>query len=402
MEAIIISVGTEVLTGDVVNTNASYFSKELFKLGIRVKKHLTIDDEFEEIKKITRAEMTQNGFLLFTGGLGPTLDDMTKEAVLEALGEKLEQNKESYDRLNKYFSYNSEAVEKNLKQVYFSKNCLVLPNNKGTADGFYLEKDGYKFAVLPGPPRENGPMYEDYLKSILEEEIGGSFVSRDYRIDGIGEWYTENAIQDLENGIDKVATYAKKEGLFIRVTLNQDNYQNLEERFAYYENIFKERFKEHYTCQGLMTAEKVLAREIMEKKISVSTAESITGGMIVSKLINISGISEFLERSFVCYSDKAKSDILGVDPGVLEKYTAVSKETLKEMLNGLEKITSSDLVIATTGYAGPGGENPGLVYYGAKYKGKYSLIEERFTGSRNTVRARAANMAMINAYRLIK
>lgn len=401
MNATILTIGSEVLAGDVLNKNAKNFSIELTDLGYKVEKHLSIDDNFDELVKAVKSELKTSKLILITGGLGPTKDDLTKAAVAKAIDkEDLVLNYESYTRLISYFKNKKIALKSNLNQAYFPCGSIVLKNYSGTADGFMIEHQDTIIIVLPGPPRENLPMFNKKARPILANKAEKKYISKYYRIYGIGEWETELRIKDLIDGSDEIATFARTEGLFIKIRLDSSKYEDYNEQFSYYESILKERFDENFIEEGVKSTEELLGKYLIDKNISVSTAESITGGLISSKLVSVSGISKVMSESYITYSNEVKSKVLGVKKETMDRFDVVSRQTVEEMLYGLRKITNSDLCIACSGYAGPG-EKAGLVYYGALYDDKLSIVERNYHGSRNEVRGACANDAIMNAYILI-
>ena len=401
MKATIVTIGSEILAGDIVNTNAWYYSLELKDLGFEVDEHISIDDDFERIEDLIGSKLGQNRLVLTTGGLGPTKDDMTKAAIARALGKDLIKNEESYERIKSYFDGEDYAMEENLSQAYFPQSAKVLANHHGTADGFFYGDERAKIMVLPGPPRENRPMFESYGRAYLEGISKHKKESRYYRIFGIGEWETEAMIQDLIEGPDDVATFARREGLFIKVSLDISLYLDTHKRFAYYEGVIRKKFGDKYLSEGISLPEELLGFYLIEKGLRVSSAESITGGLIASKLVGVGGISACLKESYVTYSNEVKEKILGVKKETIEKYGVVSGETVGEMLKGLKNISGSDLCIATSGYAGPG-EGAGKVFFGVLYKDRVHIEEKLYQGPRNDIRARTANDAILTAYKILK
>ncbi len=390
MKCELISVGTELLLGDILNTNSKYLSEKMAELGISVFKHTTVGDNEVRLSDAINEALTDNDLIILTGGLGPTRDDITKETCAKVLGLPLVTNEDSYNRLKDYFDNNDNALENNVKQAKFPKNAIILPNRNGTADGCIIEKENKTIAILPGPPSEMEPMYEEYVHSYLSKYSEKKYFSRFYRITGMGEWQMSKTIDDLiENQSNPtIAPYAKKEALVIKMTAAAKNETEAELLFEPYEKEFKNRFKDNYLGYDNRPLEARVGELLLEKNLSISCAESITGGMIASTLINYPGISSVLKESYIVYSDAAKSDILGVNQSTLDRYTAVSSEVLDEMLEGLKIKTGADICIATTGYAGPDGDQVGLCYYGYKYKDKIYKNGRTFKGSRNEIRHR--------------
>lgn len=398
MKCEILSVGTEILLGDILNTNSKYLSEKMAELGISVFKHTTVGDNEMRLSTAIKNALNDNDLLLITGGLGPTRDDITKETCAKVLGLPLIINEESYNRLKEYFDNNDNAIENNVKQAKFPKDATILPNHNGTADGCIIESDNKTIVILPGPPFEMEPMYEKYVHLHLSKYSDVKYFSRFYRITGMGEWQMSKTIDDLieSQSNPTIAPYAKKEALVIKLTAAAVDEAEAQLLFKPYEDEFKERFKDNYLGYDDRSLEVRIGELLLEKNLTISCAESITGGMIASTLINYPGISNVLKESFIVYSDSAKSDILGVDAEVLNQHTAVSEEVLLEMLEGLKNKSGTDICIATTGYAGPGGDKVGLCYYGYKYKDVIYTNGRTFKGPRNEIRHRVTREVLSN------
>lgn len=389
MRGEIISVGTELLLGDILNTNSKYISIKMAELGLPLYRHTTIGDNFERLCNAITAGLEDNDILIMTGGLGPTPDDITKDACAKVLDLPMLLNDESYDRLKEYFA-DRNSVENNLKQSVFPEGTIILPNRYGTADGGIIETEGKIIIILPGPPKEMEPMFEEYVYPYLSKYSEQKFFSRFYKITGMGEWQMSSIIKDLITSQTNptIAPYAKKEALVIKLTAAAKDLESAEEMFEPYEKAFKVRFKENYLGYDQRPLEDRIGEIVIEKNLSISTAESITGGMVASTLINYPGISSVLKESYIVYSDDTKEKILGVNKALLEEHSAVSEEVLKEMLYGIRRITGSDICLATTGYAGPDGENVGLAYYGYLLGDELYTNGRVFKGLRNEIRQR--------------
>lgn len=389
MKCEIISVGTEILLGDILNTNSKYISIKIAELGLPLYRQTTVGDNFDRLCNAISSGLKDNDILILTGGLGPTQDDITKEACAKVLDLPLILDEDSYDRLKEYFAERN-SLENNVKQAVFPEGTIILPNRYGTADGGIIESGGKVIIILPGPPAEMEPMFEEYVYPYLSKYSKEKYFSRFYKITGMGEWQMSSIINDLitEQSNPSIAPYAKKEALVIKLTAAAKDLKAAEELFKPYEKVFRERFKENYLGYDQRPLEERIGEIIIEKNLSISSAESITGGMIASTLINYPGISSVLKESFVVYSDDSKQSILGVSEETIKKFTAVSTEVLKEMLYGLRHSTGSDICLATTGYAGPEGENVGLAYYGYLINDELYMNGRVFKGLRNEIRQR--------------
>lgn len=403
MDIEIITVGTELLLGDTLDTNSHFLSEELKNLGFNIYKKVTVGDNTDRLYKEIKEGLEKVDMIITTGGLGPTNDDLTKETAIRVFEQEAALHKESYDRLVDYFEGREEALEGNTKQACFPESATVLRNDHGTAPGAVLEKSGKYIAVLPGPPAEMQPMYENQLKPLLEKKADSIIYSESLSIGRLGEWEMAKKVQDiLENYSNPtVAPYAKKEGVILKITAKA---ADKEKALAMIQPV-KEEIKEIFG--GLIYSENgenrqtVLYKLLKEKNLKVMTAESITGGLAASKLIDIPGMSNHLKESLVVYSDEAKEKYLKVNSDTLKEYTAVSEEVCREMVEGLLENYDTDLAIATTGYAGPG-DNVGLSFVGVGYKGKINIEEIHFKGERNKIRDRVAGRALEEAIFLLR
>lgn len=408
MKAEIIAVGTEILLGDIVNTNAQFISKELASIGIDVFRQQVIGDNEDRLMEALEESLSRSNIVITTGGLGPTGDDLTKEIACKYFGMDLVLHEESLVELKKYFSrLNKEISESNMKQVYFPKEAIVLPNPKGTAPGAILKKDNKIIVILPGPPKEMKPMFINHVKGFLKQKGDGVIVSKVVRVIGIGESYAAEKLKTLINNSKNptIAPYAKAGDVIFRITAKT---ATKEEGLKLIEPIRKEAIEllgEDYYGDDEETIEEVLGKLLVEKKLKISTAESCTGGMIASKLISYPGISEVFLEGTVAYSNEAKIRTLNVKDKTLKQFGAVSKETASEMAEGIAKRAGADISVATTGIAGPDGattEKPvGLVYIGLYYKGNTTTYRYVFNGDRDSVRSRATITALDIIRRII-
>ena len=340
--------------------------------------------------------------VITTGGLGPTKDDLTKETACKFFNMDLELHEESLKALEEYFSrMGRKIVESNYKQVYFPKEAIVLPNPNGTAPGAILEKNNKYIVILPGPPKEMKPMYLNYVKPYLIKKGDGIIESKVIRVLGIGESMAAEKLKKfIENGVNPtVAPYAKEEDVIFRITAKAESEEEALNLIEPVKNQVKEILGEDVYGEGEdTTIEKVVGDLLIKNNLKISTAESCTGGMIASRLVSISGISDVFLEGAVTYANEAKVRTLNVKEETLKKYGAVSEETAREMAEGMAKRTGSDIAVVTTGIAGPGGgteEKPvGLVYIGLYYKGEIFVYKNVFNGNRQAVRTKATVRAL--------
>lgn len=401
MKAELISVGTEILLGDIVNTNAQFLARELASIGIDVYRQEVIGDNEDRLLKTIDEALKRSDMVITTGGLGPTGDDLTKETACKYFGMKMELHEESLKALKIYFKrLNRQITENNMKQVYFPKEAKVLPNPNGTAPGAILEKDNKIIVILPGPPREMKPMFINHVKNYLAPKGKGIIISKVLRILGIGESYAAEKLKDIIDGTENptVAPYAKEEDILFRITAKANS---KEEGLKLIEPVKKQiidRLGIDVYGEDDEKIEEVVSKLLIDRNIKISTAESCTGGMIASRLIGVPGVSEVFLEGAVTYSNEAKMRTLNVKEETLKKFGAVSAETAMEMAEGIAKRTGSDISVVTTGIAGPGGgteDKPvGLVYFGLYYKEKTYTYRYVFNGDRNKVRLKAAVTAL--------
>lgn len=371
MKTAILSVGTELLFGQITNTNTVYLSRQLNMLGYDVMYHYTVGDNPRRVADMIEMALEDCDMILTTGGLGPTQDDLTKEVVCSVMGDELVEMKDVMNELTSYFKkLGRHMTENNRKQAILPSRATVFHNDAGTAPGFALEKDGKYIICMPGPPREMTQMFEKsvlpFLKSMSKETIHYRLI----RMFGIGESQLETELMDLiDNQTDPtLATYAKEGECSLRIASKRSTEE--EARAAVEEMLVKvrERVGEYiYSCDDEELVQ-VVCQRLMKKGLTLSCAESCTGGMFAAAVTDIPGISSVFQRGLVTYSNEAKMDELGVRGETLEQFGAVSSETALEMVEGLKRVSGSDVCISVTGIAGPSGGTPekpvGLVYIG--------------------------------------
>ena len=377
MKTAILSVGTEILFGQIVNTNTVYLSQQMNMLGFDVMYHYTVGDNPKRVEEMIDLAFQDCDLILTTGGLGPTQDDLTKEVACKALDDTLVMMDDVLEEITKYFkTLGREMTENNKKQAIMPSRATVFHNDAGTAPGFALEKDGKYIICMPGPPREMKRMFQKSVVPFLQSMIDGALYYRQIRFFGIGESMLETQLLDLiDNQTDPtLATYAKEGECSLRIASKRATEEDAEHAVDEMLEKVKERVGHYiYSCDDEELAQ-VVADRLMEQGLTLSSAESCTGGMFASTMTDIPGISQCFDRGLVTYSNQAKMEELGVSAGTLEKFGAVSEETALEMVEGLKSVSGSDVCISVTGIAGPGGgseEKPvGLVYIGFSYGDK--------------------------------
>lgn len=389
MIAQIFSVGTEILLGNITDTNSQYIAEELSELGIDVYKMVTIGDNFDRLYKEMKEADKKVDYIFVSGGLGPTEDDITKEVAIKVC-EKENISKvdiESLEKLRKYFKDKKVAMENNIKQAIFPEDAIILDNDYGTAPGCILESQNHtKIILMPGPPHEMENMFENKVKKHIKSQA--IILSKTLKIALLGEWDMARRA-NLKGNNPTVSPYFGNEGAFLRITAKADSNEDAEKLIFEKEKELDDTFGDLIISSDGSRKEAVLIDILRKRNEKVSCAESITGGMIASSLVDISGASDVLKESLVVYSNEAKEKYLDVSHETLEKYTAVSKEVALEMIRGLAKNTGCDLAIATTGYA-----DKGKVFIAIKYKDIEFVRELSFRPDRNVVRLWTKNRVL--------
>lgn len=401
MIAEILCVGTELLLGDIVNTNAQYLARRLSELGIFVYHQSVIGDNPERLKDAYKLAFSRSDLVITTGGLGPTKDDLTKEVAFEYFGKESVLHNESLEIIEGYFNKLGKSMsESNKKQAYFPKDAIILPNNNGTAPGCIIDEEGKILITLPGPPKEMKPMFEEAAIPYLLKYQDGILVSKVLRVIGVGESEAADMLSDIiDNQTNPtVAPYAKDGEVTFRITAKSHSEEEGYELIKPIEEKVRKILGDRVYGEGETSLEEVLAEMLVKNNLTIATAESCTGGMIAAKLINYSGVSSSFLEGAVTYSNESKIRRLGVNKNTLENYGAVSSETAKEMVSGITKTSGADIGISITGIAGPSGgteEKPvGLVYIGLSIKGEIIIKKLNLAGNRQKIRERATNIAL--------
>ena len=409
MRVELVSVGTELLLGDIVNTNTAYLSKELAALGFGVFRQTTVGDNRERLLKTLESAFLENDTVIITGGLGPTDDDITKECAAEYFGREFYFHEYSWVKILERLTRSGRNIitENNKKQAMIPEGAIVLENYCGTAPGIIIEENNKRIILLPGPPREMRDMFEKSVKPYLEKFSSKQFISKYVRFYGIGESLLETKIKDIMDNQTNptLALYAKTGEVLLRITVSGNDRAECEDLIRKQLDEIEKRVGEYIYLVGdedisstQTEMNTVVANLLIENKFTISIAESLTGGKISSMLVEKSGISEALLEGVVCYSNKSKIDTLGVREETLEKFGAVSEEVAKEMVLGVAKRLGADFAVATTGISGPNsdgsGKPVGLVYIGIYAQGDISAKECLFTGDRELIRYRTSVEAL--------
>ena len=373
MKAAVLCVGTELLFGQTVNTNATYISHQLQLLGFDVLYHYVVGDNPQRLERLLDVCFEDCDLIITTGGLGPTEDDLTKETIAKYFGDELVYDEESLSRLKKYFvDTNRKMTENNLKQALLPSKSIVFPNSYGTAPGFLLSKDEKFIISLPGPPKEMTKMFDKEVFPYLSKKQNGALFYKIIRTYGIGESALETALLPLIHGQTDptIATYAKEGECSIRIASKRETLQESESAVDMMIGKVYEIIGDYIYSENDEEYAKVLVDKLISENLTLTSVESCTGGMFASTITDISGASNCFKRGYVTYSNESKIHDVGVDAKLIEKYTAVSEEVARDMaIKGLEK-ANADICVSVTGIAGPESwENfsPGTIFVGVAF-----------------------------------
>ena len=405
----IISVGTEVVTGDIIDTNAPYLSKELGSLGIDVMYRTSVKDDDKTIMEVLSIAKKRAELIITIGGLGPTYDDFTKEEVAKINNLKLVRMPELSNKIKEYFEKTGRVMtENNLSQADIIEGSKVLDNDNGTAPGILLEKDGNIFILLPGPPGELRHMFENKVKPYLKGKTGKFILEKTVKLSGIGESFVENDLKDIiertQNPI--IATYAKTGEVHIKLTsVGKDEFDAISILKPVYDKILV-RFSKYIYGYDSDTLPKKVVEYLRQKNLKVAFCESCTGGYISKTITDVSGASMVFDCGMVTYSNEIKTRFAGVSPMILKEKGAVSEEVAAQMAKGIRTLSGADIGISVTGIAGPGGgteEKPvGLVYMGFSTKNTTITKKLNFRGNREKIRLSTVNAVMSSLLEYLK
>lgn len=390
----LISVGTEILLGNIVNTNAAYLSEQCAKLGLSCYYQTVVGDNESRLSETLQTALSRSDIIILSGGLGPTEDDLTKEVTSKVLNRELILDSKSKSRIEVFFSKRGlQITDNNWKQAMVPQGSIVVDNDNGTAPGIIIEEGSKSVILMPGPPNELLPMFETSIMPYLKKKLPGTIYSKTVKICGIGESTAETMIKDMIDAQTNptIAPYAKTGEVHLRVTAKAEDEKEARKLTKPVVKELKERFGSNvYTTEENVTLEKAVVDLMLANNLSVSTVESCTGGMLAARLINVPGVSEVFKSGFITYSNKAKRKLVNVKKTTLERYGAVSKQVAEEMVKGAHLQNKADVIVSVTGNAGPDGgtkEKPvGLVYVACFVCGTVTVKEYHFSGNRSKIR----------------
>ncbi len=376
----ILAIGTELLMGNVVNTNAAYIARGLADRGINVYHQAVVGDNPRRLQESLELAFSRSDIVITTGGLGPTYDDLSKETVAAFFGKKLVMDEESLAHIESFFQrIGREMTENNKKQAMMPEGSTIFPNPNGTAPGCAIEKGGKIAILLPGPPREMAPMFDNYVLPYLLKDSDTVLASRMIHLFGIGESMLEHKLHDVmvNSSNPTLAPYAKSGEVQLRVTARVARGEDPEPILAPMMEKVREAAGEFIYGIDIGDLQTAAVHLLQEKGLHVATAESCTGGYISKRLTEVDGASAVFDCGVCSYANEIKEKVLGVSHETLVHHGAVSEQCAKEMAAGIRKLSGAEIGVATTGIAGPGGgteEKPvGLVYV-AVDSDKYSTV----------------------------
>lgn len=411
MNAEIIAVGSELLLGQIANTNAQFLSKQLAELGINVYFHTVVGDNASRLEDVIKISQSRSNLIIFTGGLGPTKDDLTKETIAKVLSRKLVIDSDALRSIEDFFvKINRHMTENNKKQALVLEGSKVLPNDHGMAPGMGLQVGEITYMLFPGPPKELNPMFLKYGSSYLLQQIGEveRIESRVLRFFGIGESQLETEIEDLiDNQTNPtIAPLASDGEVTLRLTAKHQSTEVAKKLLDDTENRIVERvgsFLYGYDSTSLVNE---LMSKLQEMNLTISSAESLTGGLFAEELTNISGASSVVNGGVVCYTNEVKEKVLQVRKSTLEQKGAISMETAEELATNVRKLLKSDIGISFTGVAGPNeseGKPVGTVYIGISYlDNPTKVFPLQLAGSRQGIRTRTVKYGCYYLLKLLK
>lgn len=403
----LISVGTELLLGNIVNTNAVYLSKQCARLGLMMYRQAVVGDNPERLEQAMREAAERADIVILTGGLGPTQDDLTKEIAAKIAEAPLVEDAEAKKVVEDFFAARkakkSDITENNWKQALIPKGSKVLPNENGTAPGLIVKcKKKTRLILLPGPPGEMIPMFEKYVYGYLQNRQTGVIYSRMVKLCGVGESKVETQIRDLIDAQTNptIATYAKVGEVDLRVTAYAEDEKSAKKLVKPMVTELKRRFGYHiFSTKEEESLEASVVTLLADMQYMIATAESCTGGKLASRIVDVPGASVVFKQGYITYSNKSKHKLLGVSKSLMRKYGAVSESVAAEMAKGAAEVADAAVGVGITGIAGPDGgteEKPvGTVFIGCCVNGDVTVKEYHFEGDRDKVRESSTVYALV-------
>ncbi|MEF9989700.1 MAG: competence/damage-inducible protein A [Christensenellaceae bacterium] len=409
MRAEILCVGTELLLGDIINTNAPYIAKELANIGIDVYYQTVVGDNNDRLKSSLSLAFSRADIVIMTGGLGPTYDDLTKETVAEYFHKKMIMDEKSLKSIEDFFKkIDRPMTQNNKKQAMMPQDATIFTNANGTAPGLAVKENNQIAILLPGPPKEMKPMFDHDVVPYLTGFSDKVLVSHNIKLFGIGESSVEDALYDLMKSSHNptIAPYAKIGEVTLRVTASATTKEECEVLIKPVIEQIKNQLGQYIYGIDVENFESAVVQALKKKSLKISTAESCTGGLISKRITDIAGSSDVFECGVCSYANHIKHSVLGVKTETLKKYGAVSEQTAQEMAAGVRRISGADIGVSTTGIAGPDGgtdEKPvGLVYIAINSDKLTKVLKLELGNNRKGFeREHIRNMTVLNVFALV-
>lgn len=404
----IMSIGTELLLGDIVNTNSAFLAKELSLLGINVYHQSVIGDNKERLESLVKSALERSDILITSGGLGPTLDDISKKCVCSVMDEELILDEKVLNDMKAFFkAINLEMTDNNLSQAYVPKNATIFYNKWGTAPGFALTKNDKTVIMLPGVPSEMENMFKYYVKPLLAKHSDKAIFSDSIKLFGASESIVENLLFDLmEKGENPtIAPYAKLGEVEVRVSALAENEEKAKELIKPVKEQVMKLLGDYVYGVNVPNIQTAVVKTLTEKNLKLATAESLTGGLVSKMITDVGGSSNVFECGVCSYGNNIKNQVVGVNKETLDTVGAVSKECAMEMAKGIRKLSGSDIGLSTTGIAGSTDgtfeENTGLVYIGIDTKDYTEVFKLNLYRGKNTTRDIVRTLSAMNALNIV-
>lgn len=403
MNAEIIATGTELLLGNIVNTNSQYIAQELSLLGLGVYRITEVGDNPKRLKQALKESLSRSDIVFTTGGLGPTKDDLSKEIAVDVMQMESVLHEPTHTRLRMQFNGEEDRVQNNIKQAYFPPEAIVLNNEKGTAPGCILPSADKMIVLLPGPPHEMRAVFAQFVNWWEKNRADSTIRSRVLRLAGIGESDAAARLGDLlDRENPSLAPLAKPYEVTLRITGRGKSPEEVDTAIAALEQEVRAILSDYVYGADEDTLEGTIVDLLIKKDYTIATAESLTGGLLAATLVNVPGVSDALLAGFVTYSEEEKIRRLHVSRETIAQHTAVSPQVCEEMLDGLREISGADVCVVTTGYAGPEGNDIGLVYIGVMIGNEKAVIRHNFHGDRQQIRNRTTRNALAELWRRLR
>lgn len=408
MKAEIICVGSEILFGDILNTNTKYLSSRLTDLGILVYYQTVVGDYKQDLLDVLEMAYKRSQVIILTGGLGPTSDDITKETVAESLGLTLEVDLVSKERLEAFFFKRGYTMaDNNYKQALIPVTGQALDNNNGTAPGVYIENKENHLFILPGPPGEMIPMFEEQMVPMLLQLTDLMVYGKTLKLTGIGESDAAQQIQHIIDGHHDpiIAPYAKLAEVHFRITSQGSDLTVCKKRVLAAEEEIRAVLGDYIFTDDYRELNEVVVDMMKAQGLEIALAESCTGGWLSKSLVDVPGSSEIYREGIITYSNDSKIKYLGIDPEILGQFGAVSEAVAIEMAQGIRRVAYSDIGVGITGIAGPSGgteEKPvGTVHIAIDFKGEIYHYPEKLSGNRDKIRENTVKRTLMYLYYIL-